>query len=263
MSSWGSTDPNTGQAETGVGQLWQGITGKSGPTAPRLPQGFEWMGPILQQVGQQAATQINYGPSNAAQSAGQLGTAGSAGLAAGINPFDVSGTFGSSLGSLREGMATGYLPDVSHLDALMRPGLDRSFAEGSAALREQNALTGNLAGSGAAQQITDYRAQLENQLGNNIAGIYGQAVPASIAARSGATQIGTGLPALLQQGLYGPMSSLGLQGQQFPLQALGSATGAVSGAPFHANQGSAGNGAIGQALGAYFSGGTGKGTGTT
>lgn len=258
MSSWGTHDPQTGEANTGVGRVWEGITGKHGATAPQLPQGFEWLGPTLQGVGQTAAGNINYDPSNAAQAAGTLGTLGSAGLAGGINPGAVGGTFGNALGSLNEGMQTGYLPDLNQLDAVLRPGLNRGFASGAADIREQNALTGNLSGSGASQQITDYRAQLENQLGSNIAGIYGNALPSSISARSGATQLGASLPALLQQGLYGPMSSLGLQGQQFPLQALGASTGAISGAPFSAQQGSGGNAGLGTALGSYLS----KGSGT-
>ena len=250
------TDPKTGNANNAVGQLWQGITGKHGATAPQLPQGFEWLGPVLQQVGTNAASNVNYGPATTAGQAGQIGSMGGGTLAAGIDPNAVSGTFGNALGSLNTGMNTGYLPSVDSIDAMLRPGVERSFQTGAADIREQNALTGNLSSTGTSQQIGDYGAQLNNQLNTNIAGILGNAVPASISARSGATQVGTSLPALLQQGLYGGLTGLGLQGEQFPLQALGASTGAVSGAPFSAQQGSAGNAGLGTALGAYLSKGT-------
>lgn len=256
MSQVGTYDEETGQANTGVGRLWGGITGKHGPTAPRLPRGFEWLGPVLQQVGQTAAGNIDYGASNAAQTGGIIGTAQGTGLASGINTGDVASTFGQSLNQLNEGAATGYLPSLEGIDALLRPTLERSFDAGAADIREQNALTGNLSSSGTGQQIVDFRSQLENQLGSNVAGIYGAAIPGSIAARSGAVQLGTSLPALLQQGVFGNLSQLGLQGQQFPLQALQTSTGAVSGAPFSANQGSAGNAGFGTALGSYLSKGT-------
>jgi len=246
------TDPQTGDANNAVGQLWQGITGKHGPTAPRLPQGFEWLGPALQGVGEGAARNVNYGASDAAQAAGTLGTIGSAGLAAGINPGDATTTFGGALGNLNAGMRTGYLPDVSAIDALLRPGIDRSFQTGAADIREQNALTGNLSSTGASQQIGDYRAQLENALNSNVAGVLGGALPTAISSRAGAVNFGAALPGLLQGSLYGPLSSLGLQGQQFPLQALQTATGAVSGAPFSANQGSGGNAGLGTAAAAYL-----------
>lgn len=246
------TNPETGAAENAVGQLWQGITGKSGPTAPRLPQGFEWLGPVLKKVGTQAAGQIDYTNANAAQGAGLLGTAGSAGLASGINPGDVSNTFGSALANNQIGMQTGYLPDINQIDALLRPTLNRSFDQGAAAIREQNALTGNLSSTGASQQITDYRSQLENQLGSNVAGVYSNALPASIGARTAATNLGASLPGAIQQGVYGPIAEQGFMGEQFPLSALGTATGGASGAPFFARQGSSGNGAVGSILGAYL-----------
>jgi hypothetical protein len=253
------TDPHTGLANNAVGQLWQGITGKRGPTAPQLPEGFQWLGPLLRQVAGGAVGNIDYGPSSAATAAGQLGSAGGAGLARGIDTGDVSGTFGNALGSLNEGMRTGYLQNLDQLDSLLRPGLNRSFDEGAAALREQAGLTGSLDSSGSAANIRDYRAQLENQLGTNISNLYGAELPASISARSGATALGAGLPGALQQGLYGPLAGQGLEGAQFPLQALGLTTGAVGGAPFYANQGSQGNGAVGAIGSAYAGKGKGKG----
>ena len=251
------TDPNTGQAQNSVGQLWQGITGKSGPTAPRLPQGFEWLGPVLKQVGTGAAGQINYGNTNAARDAGVVGTQGSLGIASGIDNGAVAGGFNNAVANNNVGMQTGYLPDVNQIDSLLRPTLNRSFDQGAAAIREQNALTGNLSSSGASQQVTDFRSQLENQLGSNVAGVYSNAIPASIAARTAATGLGAGLPGTLQGGLYSPITEQGFAGSQFPLTALGTATGSANSAPFYARQGSSGNGAVGSILGAY----AGKGSG--
>jgi hypothetical protein len=241
----------TGNANNPVGQLWEGIFGKHGPTAPRLPQGFEWMGPLTQGVAQNAAGQIDYGASNAAQDSGTAASLGSLGLLGqvGSGTGPIGSTFGNSLSSLNEGMTTGYMPDLTAIDAILRPGLNRSFQSGAADLREQNALMGNLSSTGAGQQMTDFRSQLENGLNQNVASIYGNALPASMQARSGATSLAANLPGILQQTLLSSMSNLGLQGQQFPLQALQTATGALGGAPFSANQGSGGNAGIGSALG--------------
>jgi hypothetical protein len=227
--------------------------GKTHPTQPHLPGGTEWMLPTLSNVGQQAAGNINYGPSNAAGAAGEIGSA-----AGGMNALGVAGqqggvnqAFGNALGSLNTGMSTGYLPDLNNLDALLRPGLDRSFSTGSAALRDQNSLTGNLSSSGASQQMTDYRAQLENNLNNNVASIYGQAIPTSMNIRAGSTGLAAGLPGQLQSSLYGPLTAQGLAGQQFPLQALGTATTGVATAPFYAQQGGKSSG-LGGMLGSMI-----------
>lgn len=252
------TNPNTGVANNPGGQLWQGITGKSGPTAPQLPQGFGWLAPVLQSVGQTAARNIGYGPSNAASAAGQLGTAGQAGIAGGLDVGGINDLFNSSIGGIGTGAATGFLPSTDAIDALLRPSLDRSFERGAAEIREQNALTGNLSSTGASQQIADYRGGLESTLDTNVANIYGSLLPQSMNIRSDLSKFGATLPGVVSGSVYGPLADQGLNAQQFPLQALGLATGAIGGAPFYARQGSTGNGAIPALISAYFGGG-GKG----
>lgn len=263
MGGLGDVNPNTGEYSHGFERAWSGITGKHPPTAPRLPQGFGWLPGMLQNLSTQGMHNLDFGPSNAAGAAGMLGTAGQAGLAGGINLNDVLGTFGSSLGSVGEGAQTGFLPSVDSIDALLRPGLERSFERGSAALRDQNALTGNLTSSGASQQIADFRGGLEANLNNEVAGVLQQAIPQSMQIRSGLSQFGTSVPGLLSSSLYGPLASQGLQGQQFPLQAVGLASSALSGAPFFANQGSSGNGLVPAIASAYIGRGAKGGGGGT
>ena len=145
------------------------------------------------------------------------------------------------------------MPDVSFVDSLLRPGLNRAFDEGAAGLREQSALTGNLSSSGATSQIGDYRAQLENALSGQTAGILGQAVPASMNIRAGSSALGAGLPGQLQGGLFGPLLEGGLAGQNWLTNLLGTATGGAGSAPLYASQGSGGNGAVGSLGSAYLS----------
>lgn len=249
------TNPETGSANNPVGQLWQGITGKRGPTAPQLPRGFEWLGSGLKDIFSGASQHLNYGTADALGQSGAIGALGSGALGAGIGGHlgDVTGTFGNALGGINEGINTGYLPQVSQLDALLRPALERSFDAGSADIREQAALTGGLSSSGATDSIRDYRAQLENNLGNNIAGILGGAVPASISARSGASALGANLPGILQGNLFGSMAGQGLEGQSSIAQLLGLATGGAGSAPLYSRQGSEGNGAVGALGSAYLS----------
>lgn len=248
------TDPETGGANNAIGQVWQGITGKRGPTAPQLPQGFGWLGPGLKDLFGGAQSHLNYGPADAAAGAGTIGAAGGAGLGAGVagQLGGVNSTFGNALGGINEGIATGYMPDVSFVDSLLRPGLNRAFDEGSAGIREQNALTGNLSSSGASAQIGDYRAQLENNLSGQTAGILGQAIPTSMNIRAGSSALGAGLPGQLQGGLFGPLLEGGLAGQNWLTNLLGTATGGASGAPLYATQGSGGNGAVGSIASAYL-----------
>ena len=265
MGSLGNVNPSTGQYDHGFERAWSGFSGKSPPTQPQLPQGFKWLGPELKKLFGEAAGNLSFDPSNTAQAVGTQATNQAGGLA-GKAATGAGAAFGGGLGNLGEGLATGYMPNLDSIDALLRPGLDRSFERGSAAIREQNALTGNLSSSGASREIADYRGGLENNLNSNVANIYGQNIGQSMGIRSGLTQTALGLPGAVGSTLLNPLIGSGLQGQQFPAQLMGLSTGAIGGAPFFANQGSGGNGAVGSLLGAYMSGGmggSGKGGGSS
>ena len=249
-----SYDPETGEQNSAIGKLWGGITGKRGPTAPRLPKGFEWMGPLAQALAGGALQNVDYTGANAAQQAGILGSGATAGATAGTFPGSLS-AFNAGLGGLGEGVATGFLPDLNQLDALLRPGVDRSFQSGAADIREQNALTGNLSSTGASQQIGDFRAQLENDLNRNVAGIYGSALPTAMNTRADLTRTGLQLPGFNTQSIYNPAAASGSQGMQNILGAIQTAMSGVSGAPFFANQGSSGNGSAGAIGSALVTGG--------
>lgn len=257
MGTLGNVDPNTGQYSHGLERAWSGFSGKYPPTDPRLPQGFGWLGPYSKNLANGAGDALSYDPAKAAGQAGVIGSGAAGATAAGTLPGTL-GAFGAGLGGLGEGMNTGFLPDLAQIDAVLRPGLDRSFERGAAAIREQSALTGNLSSSGATQQISDYRGGLENALNQNVANIYGGALPAGMNIQSELTRQALGLPAQNAAAIYNPTAGQGIQGMEGILQAIQTAMSAVSGAPFYAKQGSSGNGALGAALGGMFSG---KGTG--
>lgn len=248
----------------GIGSAVGNKGSKGGGQQPQLAPGFGWIPGMTQEIGRQGLNHLDFGPSDLAGAAGQLGTLGGASLAGGVDTGAVSDTFGRGLGGINEGISTGYLPDTANIEALLRPSVERSFDTGAADIREQSALTGNLSSSGATAQIGDYRAQLENALNQNIAGVYSNALPASMQIRAGQSQFGAGLPGQLQQNLFGSLAGQGLQAQQFPLAALATAFQGVGNAPIYAKQGGGGKGSTlgplaGQATQAGISaGGKGK-----
>lgn len=245
-----STDPETGQANSAIGKLWQGFTGKSGPIAPRLPAGMEWLAPFTQNLAQGAP--VEYGASTAAQGAGVAGSTALGMTAAGTMP-GTAAAWNAGLGGLGEGISTGFMPDLAGIDAILRPGLNRSFASGAADLREQNALMGNLSSTGAGQQMVDYRSQLENGLNQNVAGIYGNALPTSMNTRAGLTTTALGLPGQNAQQIYGPAGQLGLSGQDQVLNAIRTAFMGIGAAPYSGQAASGGNAGLGTAAGALMS----------
>ena len=150
---------------------------------------------------------------------------------------NVPNVFNQALSSLGQGMSTGYLPaNLQAIEAGLRPSLESSFERGAAALREQNALTGNLSSTGSMQQITDYRSQLENQLGSNLAGIYGGALPSAIGAQSSLTGLGTQLPGSVLSWLQ-PSIGAGMQSAQYnqmlPYNIMSSMFGGATNMPFY------------------------------
>jgi hypothetical protein len=233
-----SYNPNTGEPNSAIGKAWSGLTGKRGPTEPRLPRGFEWMGDFSKQLAMGAP--LNYDASTAAQGAGVAGANALGATATGTLP-GTGAAWNAGLGGLGQGISTGFLPNLEAIDAILRPGLERSFERGSAALRDQSALTGNLSSSGANRELSDFRGGLENSLNTSVAGVYGNALPTSMNIQSDLTKTGLGMPAMNAAGIYGPAAGQGLQGQQNVMQAIQTAMSAISGAPFSANQGTSGN----------------------
>lgn len=146
------------------------------------------------------------------------------GLGREANQF--GGLFNMGANSLLEGLNGGFLPqNLDRIEQGLRPAVERSFERGAASIREQNALTGNLSGSGASQQIADYRGGLEAGLQGQLANIYGGALPAGISAQSGLTNLATlGIPGF-QMGLLGQSQGLAQYNQGFPLQLLQTAFG--------------------------------------
>lgn len=244
-SGWGTTDPETGNANSPIGRFFQGAFGKKGSTTGQLPAGLKWINDFSKNLATSAP--VNYAASGAAENAGVTGSNALGATASGTLP-GTAAAWNAGLGGLSEGLSTGFQPNLSQIDAILRPGVERSFASGAADIREQQNLTGGLTGSGSAQQIGDYRAQLENNLNNNVAGIYGASVPASIGARTQLTQTGLGLPGANAQSIYAPAAGQGLQGQDAILEAIRTAFGGIGAAPYSANQGSGGSGAGGSAL---------------
>jgi hypothetical protein len=236
---WGTTNPETGDANSPIGRFFQGAFGKKGSTTGQLPAGLSWVNDFSKNLAGSAP--VDYNASTAAKNAGVAGSNALGNAAAGTEA-GTAGAWNAGLGGLGQGISTGFMPSVNELDALMRPSLERGFSTGAADIREQNALTGNLSSTGASQQIGDYRAQLENQLGNNIAGVIGGAVPASIGARTSLTQTGLGLPGANAQSIWAPAAGQGLQGQDAVLEAIRTAFGAIGASPYTASQGSGGSG---------------------
>lgn len=239
-NGWGTSNPDTGDANSPIGRFFQGAFGKHGSTTAQLPQNLQWINGFTQNLAQGAP--VDYSAPNAAQAAGTAGS-NAAGLTSyGTLPGTAS-AWNTGLTGLGEGVATGFQPSMDSIDAVLRPGVERSFQTGAADIREQNALTGNLSSTGASQQIGDYRAQLENNLNNSIASIYGGTLPSSIDARTQLTQTGLQLPGYNTSNIYTPTSNTGLAGYQGILDAIRTAFGGISAAPYSANQGSGGNGA--------------------
>lgn len=249
-NQWGTNDPETGNANSPIGRFFQGAFGKHGSTTGQLPKALQWVNPFAQGLAQSAP--VNYNASTGAEQAGVAGSNALANTATGTQA-GTAAAWNAGLGGLGEGLATGFMPDLAQIDAVLRPGLNRSFATGAADIREQNALTGNLSSSGASQQIGDYRAQLENNLNNQVGSYYGNAIPATIGARTNLTNTALGLPAANAQGIYNPASGLGIAGEDQILNAIRTAFGAIQSSPYSANQGSGGSGG-GQALGALAKG---------
>lgn len=240
----GEVDPQTGQYRSWDERIWSGATGKYPPSEPRLPRGFDWLPGLLSGVAGTGAMNLNYGDlgstrggsaaerligSTSPESIGQAGQRG----------IDILGNVGSA----------GNVASIQdQLTQAMLPGLSRAFERGSAQLREQNALTGNLSGSGVQRELSDFYGGLESDTANRIAGL----VPSILGSQAQAGSTLAGLPVNYGTGLYLPGAQSSLNFRQLPFQGLGLATSAIGGAPFFANQGSSGNGAAGGLLGGMF-----------
>jgi hypothetical protein len=205
---------------------------------------LQWVNPFAQ--GLATGAPVNYNASTAAENAGVQGSNALGNMAFGTQAGTQAAWQGGLMG-LGEGLQSGFMPDLAQIDSILRPGLQRSFSSGAADLREQNALMGNLSSSGAGQQMTDFRSQLENQLNSNVAGIYGNALPTSINARAGLTNTALGLPGQNASQIYGPAAGLGLAGEDQILNAIRTAFGAIQASPYTGQQGSGGNGGAGAA----------------
>ena len=246
--TWGTSDPNTGDANSPIGRFFQGAFGKHGSTTAKLPPELQWINQFTQGLAGQGASNLSMDPSNAAQSAGTAGATALGNAATGTEA-GTAAAWNAGLGGLGQGLSTGFMPDVNSIDALLRPSLERSFQTGAADLREQNALTGNLSSSGTNQQMTDFRAQLENALSGQEAGILGQAMPASMNIRSGLTQTALGLPGANAQSIWSPATSAGMSGQDAMMKLIATAFGGISAAPYTSSQGSGGSGGAGALMG--------------
>jgi hypothetical protein len=245
-NSWGTTDPETGNANSPIGRFFQGAFGKRGPTTAQLPAGLSWVNDFAGNLAQGAP--VNYNASTAAEGAGVAGSNALGMTATGTMP-GTAAAWNAGLGGLGQGLQTGFMPDLGQIDAILRPGLERSFASGAADIREQNALTGGLSSSGAGQQMVDYRTQLENSLNNQVSNIYGNALPTSINARAGLTNTALGLPGQNASQIYGPAAGLGIAGEDQVLNAIRTAFGAIGSSPYTGQQGSGGSGGGGALAG--------------
>jgi hypothetical protein len=144
---------------------------------------------------------------NAFTQAGQMGMGQLGGALPGI--------FQGGMQNMQQQAATGFLPDFTkQIEGYMRPQMERSFDQGAASLREQAALTGGLSGSGLQFQMGQMRGQLESGLMEQMANIFGGALPAAISARAGATEQMFGLPMQMLQ-LGGAAFGAPFQNQQY------------------------------------------------
>ncbi len=206
---------------------------------------FPPIGPKTRALLDRAFQEIDFSPGQIGQQAAGVGSQGldlQGDILGGIQGSDVTGAFQTGLQGLGVGINQGYLrqslPNISELNAQFQPTTDYQFNRGAADLREQAALTGNLSSSGAFQNLTDYRAQLDNSQRGQVAGIYGNALaaglPSDIASRTQLTGQALGLPGQISTGLAGPASGQGLGAEQwqqnFPVQGFGTIMGANNGA---------------------------------
>lgn len=144
---------------------------------------------------------------------------------------------GMGMGGLAQGLQGGFLPqNMNYMEANLRPALERSYGLGAADIREQAGLVGNARSSGALQQLTDYRAQLENALGGQLAGAYAGALPTAISTQGNLTNTALGLGPQYASAFLNPLISAGLQSMTMPMQAAGVASGLMGGAPYMAQQ---------------------------
>lgn len=219
-----------------VGGMMGGKGGRRNPS-PQLPAGLESLLNIFSQTAGRGLENLDF--SGFTPGAGYQADVGQQALLSSLMPQlgGVGSAFGQGLTGLTEGAATGYLPNFTgQIESYLRPGLERSFERGAAGLREQGAFTGTLSGSNMLEQLSNLRGGLEAGLGENMANIYGGALPAAISARSAAVGQSLGLPGQMLGALEGPIGQT-LQGSQFqqafPLQAIQGAAGGISGLPFY------------------------------
>lgn len=218
-----------------------GKGGKGGGPA-KLPGGMQGLlGPLSGLAGQ-----LDGGAFGGALS-GDPGSSGATAMDALVKQLAGGGNeaFNTGVSNLQTGANTGYLPDVmGAMESYMMPGLERAFNRGAASLREQGALTGNYDSSGQLRDIMDFRQGLEADFGNQVASVYGSAVPAAIGQRGASSQALAGLPGMLQQGVFGPAASHALSSSQFdrsqPLAALGALTSGAGQLPFYSQGGKGG-----------------------
>jgi hypothetical protein len=205
---------------------------------------FPPIGPKTRQLLNQAFKEIDFSPGQIGQQAAGVGGQGfdlQGDILGGIHGSDITGAFRQGLGGLGVGINQGYLkqslPNIEQLNAQFQPSTNYQFQQGAADLREQAALTGNLSSSGAFNNLSDYRAQLDNSQRGQVAGIYGNAlaagIPSDIASRTQLTGQALGLPGQISTGLAGPAAGQGLSAeqfqQQFPVQGFGTIMGANNG----------------------------------
>ena len=250
-----------------VGGLLAGKGGRRNQ-GPQLPAGMESLLNIFSQTAGRGFENLDF--EGWTPGGGYPAAAGQEAMLNALMPQleGVSGAFGQGLTGLSEGAATGYLPNFTgQIESYLRPGLERSFERGAAGLREQSALSGTLSGSNMLGQLSDLRGGLEASLGENMAQIYGGALPAAISARSAAIGQSLGLPGQMLSALGEPIGQT-LQASQFqqafPLQAIQGAASGASGLPFYQPTYRPGKGnMLGQAMMAYggSGGGAGKNTG--
>jgi hypothetical protein len=131
-------------------------------------------------------------------------------------------------GSLSEGMATGFMPQIlASIQAGLEPAADRMFDRGAAQIREQSALSGGLRSTGTSGAISDYRSGLDSQMLQQLAGIQGQLGLGAQQMRGNMTnsalqQLMSGVGTGLQQSNFA---------SQLPLQAMQAIAGGASATP--------------------------------
>ena len=206
------------------------LTGAPVVSGGGVTQGFEFLMPAMEQLISQGAANTGIDPR--ITQLGNMGTLANLGGLSSLIPQAIGGLGQSiqGLGQLGQGNLGNFGDLSGQITDLLMPAQQRQFDQGSANIREQAALSGNLASTGFNQATGQLQSDLAAQTGQQTAGLLGSLIPSTQQSQLGAFGNLAQLPGMIQQIINAPTQFQGQQG----LGSINAGAGLLAGTPIDA-----------------------------